>query len=378
MVKIYKNKCISLVILMCMFIQIFIPPMAFAEELPYDGDSVYETRNDTNITMLENQCMHGKAQHEQCSDCGTLVHSDKNIPLIGCAEDFFASVTPPADADEEDILRYNMKNIRLVCEHIVADGLYCEQCDGIVDIQPDDFIDCAIFDSCIHGKIAGEKCQVCKEVKIEQGDYELSDDEEWDTPLIYPTETLVSGKFALRCEVDILGYKHYYCPWCNYEFGDNMLWTLNVHHHGSEYRNAPCGGWSKPALYAMLTGTCRNHSSKQVWQCGHVDGKWFSHEYWTPIHSYKVVGEESSQSTASCQSAGKTVVKELFRCSICGATKYGTERTETIAQLEHKYSSVVYKNSFQHDIVCEGVNCASHRTQANHSWVSSGDRKSVV
>lgn len=378
MVRLYNKRHVSFLLLICLLLQMCIPTLAVAEVLNYSGNEInatYGIKNDTEVSILEDvelKCMHGKAQGEKCFYCGELVHSIKNIPLVGCAEDFFNSVKPPANCDEEDLLRYNMKNIRLVCEHIVADGLYCEQCGHIVDIQPDDYIDCAIFDSCIHGKIIGEKCEDCKNLKIEQGDYELLEGEEWDDPLVYPTETLIDGRFALRCEVDTIGYKHYYCPWCNYEFGDNMIWTLNVRYHGN-YNNSPCKGWSKPALYVMLTGTCRDHSSKQIYQCGHVDSGWFSHQYYTPLHNYVNIGEDIEQVKASCKQSGKLITTERLRCSICGNIKSGNRSSETTNQLAHNYTSFIYNNANQHKANCSGINTASHSDLYNHKFVQTGD-----
>lgn len=373
MVKFYNRKIISLVLLVCMLIQICIPSLAIAEEIDYAGadlNNIYKIKNDTDITMVEDvelKCMHGKTQGEKCVDCGVLAHSSKNIPLVGCSEGFFTSVMPPEDADEEDLLLYNMKNIRLVCEHIVADGLYCEQCGTVVNIQPNDYIDCAIFDSCIHGKIYGEKCSECKELKIEQDDYELSAGEEWADPLVYPTEILIDGTFNLR--IDYSQARPYFCPWCDYEFGGSN-WYLNVHYHGY-YNGKSC--WAKPSNQIRLTGTCKNHSSKVIYVDGHVDQNWFSHQYWAPIHNYQDIGSSDESTLATCLAAGKTKVTTNKRCSICGAIKSEVQSTQTLNKLAHKYTSYAYANGNQHKATCIGVNTASHTDLLEHSFVQIGE-----
>lgn len=413
--KIYLRKYISFVLLFCMLVQIFIPSAVRAEESAYNDNQIYQIQNDVNtqeINFDDLKCMHGKSKHETCEECGKLVSNNKNIPLVSYEKEYFDSILPPADVDEEDLVAYKLKCIRFVCVHGKADGTYCESCNGDVNVTADDdLLCCAILDCCVHGKVKGESCLDCKELKLSQDDYELMDGEQWEDPLIYASETLATWTAAIT-NSGFPSYS-YECGVCGHYLGDDTAWINNVHH----CCDSGCETWAKPSNKIELRGTCSSHEGRVVLQGGHHLA-WVQHygsgsHRWNNTdvnydtteptctedglqrvicdsvclncgdtttrvastkkldklgHDYQVVGTETKTTEATCQSAGKVEDIKKMECSRCHDIKDEATTIETFDQLAHK-GQYSYKDALTHNLECEGVNTDPHKDTEDHKFL---------
>ena len=317
---------------------------------------------------LSSTCPHGKMQGDECSECGQLVSSDKNIPLLGYTQNYFDSI----HCDEEE---YCLLSIRMVCPHGVADGVYCCECDEVVDIQSSDVPTCLILDSCIHGKVKGEKCPDCRELKEQQGDYKPIEGEEWDDPLIYEVESTSTSSSAYYDRGDM----YWYCLWCDDggKQGSHSGATILDDRHNVQYhtKHGSCNGWSTVTGYTM-SGDCNSHTVERKWACGYKDSRG-TH---TKSNNCKYNSSTSERVTTrpTCTATGKKTVTTSYGsgCTKCGTYQSSDSYDTTIDALNHIVTSYQYSNSDQHIPHCSGNNRSAHDLSAtNHTWSTSGENQ---
>jgi len=317
---------------------------------------------------LSSTCPHGKMQGDECSECGQLVSSDKNIPLLGYTQNYFDSI----HCDEEE---YCLLSIRMVCPHGVADGVYCCECDEVVDIQSSDVPTCLILDSCIHGKVKGEKCPDCRELKEQQGDYKPIEGEEWDDPLIYEVESTSTSSSAYYDRGDM----YWYCLWCDDggKQGSHSGATILDDRHNVQYhtKHGSCNGWSTVTGYTM-SGDCNSHTVERKWACGYSDSRGTHTKSNNCI--YNASTSEKVTSNPTCTASGKKTVTTSYGsgCTKCGTRKSSSSYDSTISALNHIVSNYQYSNSDQHIPHCSGNNRSAHDLSAtNHTWSTSGENQ---
>ena len=308
-------------------------------------------------------CPHGKTMNEGCFRCGELAHSSKNIPLIGYNQEFFDQVDSEKD---EGLLLFT---VRLVCEHGAADGVYCEHCGRNVDVGVDELPVCAVLDSCIHGRVSGEKCQQCMALKEEQGDYELSEGEEWDDPLIYAAEPM---KYVR--DISYIFNQYHYCIWCDdgNRYGASRMfddaWNVLCHKDSN-------GKYHWDYIdHVEGTGTCGSHTTTIVFRCG-ARGR-------TSVHSHECTfGEKvNEQSTVivdpTCQTEGKRQVYSTPICVNCGSEGHAiNNKTVVIPRLRHIITGNSDTDSDTHLASCSGNKTRSHfmADAENHSFQQVGE-----
>lgn len=312
-------------------------------------------------------CPHGHVKGEICYECGTLTHSDKNIPMLGYDMDFFAQHMPPEDVDEEDLILYSLFSCRLICRHGVADGLYCDACGGLVNVQAEDIPSCWWFDSCMHGKIRGEKCPECQELKESQGDYELMEGEEWADPLIYGTETT-----QVVADISYIYGNYRYCIWC--DDGNR----IGVSRPFNEAYNVLCHVDSNGRYHwdyinrVEGNGTCAEHDTTIVYNCGARQK--YSHHSHSCTYNDNLTKHTEVITEATCQSEGKEITYYTAKCKNCGAEGPAADKTTvSIPKLTHLYTDAAYLDSENHLANCSGNNTAAHQNTVKHTFTQTGE-----
>lgn len=305
-------------------------------------------------------CIHGKVYGESCPECGALAHSSKNIPLIGYDKEFFDQVNPDED---EGWLLYT---IRLVCPHGTADGLYCKKCGHVVDNKPVDLPMCTILDSCLHGHVKGEKCEVCQKLKEDQGDYELAEGEAWDDPLIYAVDTMAFTSNVATMD----GNGSLRCTWCNGRLvGDGI--NVQCHKTSNGYH------WCKIARIEA-SGTCESHDIVWVYQCGHriaTNNSPFGYHHegectWSSVKNWHTNVLEA----ATCLSEGEVQEYYTTKCIHCDAVSPAQEMTtKIIPKLDHIITSCTYVDENNHHVECSGNGTSAHSFNGAHSFKQSGE-----
>lgn len=210
-------------------------------------------------------------------------------------------------------------------------------------------------DYCMHGKTYGEKCEECKQLKLDQGDYELADGEEWDDPLIYGIELMRSTSSR--------GYKSTTCPLCGAEFSYSGAGQCYYSMPGSNQTCSDkylgyCRNWY---ITVYASGTCKSHTHKFKCDCGHSSPK-VRQSGGSYSCSYSWVTTKS----ATCLTEGS----ESYKCKDC----YDVSSTRAISMKAHNVDSTTYIDSNQHLAHCSGNGTSAHDIgNVDHTFVNIGE-----